>query len=337
MAPPLPIAPSDLAQYATNASADELYQEELTYAGLHLGGIAFGLHIMMYFMCTYYLLRAPKVPWFTQTYITILLVLATVNYGTNVKYGGMAWIEFRGFPAGPGIFLGSGFRFPMHLAGDATLILTTIFVDALVIHRAFLVWENNWHIIVVPILMLSTATIFSIIRTVAVAQDIRALAMHSPIADGLLIFWTLSLGLNVLLTALIMGRLLCARARARRFLGVHHATVYTQVAAMIIESAAVYTLITIAFVILFGLHHPAYNVMIVLYPQVQCITSEAIILRVHERRQRPSLQGSYPSTAQQISQQPQEYRLSEMHVSPSKSYSIFSVERVPAGTEVDVK
>ncbi|KAF9039005.1 hypothetical protein BDZ89DRAFT_393324 [Hymenopellis radicata] len=268
--PPLPIAPSELAQYATtNASATELYQEEVVYAGLHLGGIAFGLHLMVYFMCTYYLLRAAKVSWFTQTYITILLALASVNYGTNVKYGAMGWIEFRGFTAGPGIFLGSGFSLPMHLAGDATLILLTFFVDSLVIHRAFLVWENNWRVIVVPVLMLTTAIVFSVIRTIAVAEDIRALAMHSPIADGLLIFWVLSLVLNVVLTALIMGRLLSARTRARKYLGVHHATVYTQIAAMIIESAAVYMLLTLAFVILFGLHYPAYNVMIVLYPQVQ--------------------------------------------------------------------
>ncbi len=43
---------------------------------------------------------------------------------------------------GPGIFLGSGFRFPMHLAGDATLILTTIFVDALVVRRVWL--SRSW-------------------------------------------------------------------------------------------------------------------------------------------------------------------------------------------------
>jgi hypothetical protein len=72
-------------------------------------------------------------------------------------------------------------------------------------------------------------------------------------ADFNLAFWCLALSLNVLLSGLILGRLLRARANAAATLGSAHARTYTSIAAIITESAGLYAMFGLAWVIMYGM------------------------------------------------------------------------------------
>ncbi|KAF9039006.1 hypothetical protein BDZ89DRAFT_1035500 [Hymenopellis radicata] len=319
-APPI-VTLSSLSDYATRESESLLYQERLVNAGLHLGGIAYGAHLIIYGACTYYLVKAPRFSWFLQLYTTVLLALASISYGSNVKYGEMVWIDFRGYPdgnafqlrfanisqfyygVGPLEFYLSAQQLPIHVAGEVTMILLTLLVDLLVatvyntaqIYRTYMVWDKNWRIVVIPLAMLAIAIVIAMIRAIAVAYSLPALLSHEVIRKGLMIYWILSFSLNVIVSSLIIGRLFYARKVVRKQLGVPYATVYSRVVVLIIESTALYTLVSVVFVVLFCLDHPAFMLFVVLYPQIQCMSSEAIILLVH-RHQRDTTVSRHSGT-----------------------------------------
>lgn len=82
-------------------------------------------------------------------------------------------------------------------------------------------------------------------------------------------YLSLSLALNIILTIAIVLRLLMFRYRTVALLGPKHGTQYTSIAAMIIESAAIYSTISITFLVLFGLGNPVSQVFLQSLSQFQ--------------------------------------------------------------------
>ena len=74
-----------------------------------------------------------------------------------------------------------------------------------------------------------------------------------------LAFWCFSLALNVLATALIVGRLVYYRFKLQGVLGSQHAVQYTSIIAMIVESELLYTAYLIIYIVPFILNNPVVN------------------------------------------------------------------------------
>lgn len=81
-------------------------------------------------------------------------------------------------------------------------------------------------------------------------------------------FW-LSLALNMTMTIAICARLLFFRTRVRKVLGHNHGSDYTSIAAMVVESAAIYSAFSLCFLIPFALNHPIQNTFIQMLGEVQ--------------------------------------------------------------------
>ena len=81
-------------------------------------------------------------------------------------------------------------------------------------------------------------------------------------------FW-MSLSLNITMTIAICARLLFYRRRITRILGPNHGTQYTSVAAMIVESASLYSAFALLFLIPFALGNPIQNTFIQLIGEIQ--------------------------------------------------------------------
>ena len=75
-------------------------------------------------------------------------------------------------------------------------------------------------------------------------------------------YLSLSLALNIILTIAIVLRLLTFRYRIVSVLGPQYGTQYTSIAAMIVESAALYSAVSITFLVLFGIGNPVSQVLI---------------------------------------------------------------------------
>ncbi len=75
-------------------------------------------------------------------------------------------------------------------------------------------------------------------------------------------FWSISAGLNIVFTFLISTRLLLIRRRANAVLGPSHGSHYTSVLAIVIESAALYSLWALIFLITYARNNPIQNILL---------------------------------------------------------------------------
>jgi hypothetical protein len=82
-------------------------------------------------------------------------------------------------------------------------------------------------------------------------------------------FFSVSLGLNLLVTLMIVSSLLFYRWKVNRVLGAGHGAQYLSLAAMLIESAALYATWALLFLIPFMLNNPISEVFLQALGQVQ--------------------------------------------------------------------
>lgn len=82
-------------------------------------------------------------------------------------------------------------------------------------------------------------------------------------------YLSLSLALNILVTIFIVVRLLLQRRRITRALGNLHGVHYTSIVAMIIESAALYSVFSLLLLVPFGLKSPISQIFLPCIGQVQ--------------------------------------------------------------------
>ena len=81
-------------------------------------------------------------------------------------------------------------------------------------------------------------------------------------------YFSLAISLNIILTLLIVGRLLYLSRPVREVLGPAHAGTYTSVAAMMIESAAPYSIVSIIFIITYGRDSNVQNLILPVLSQI---------------------------------------------------------------------
>ena len=81
-------------------------------------------------------------------------------------------------------------------------------------------------------------------------------------ANFTLAFYCFTLILNILATILIVGRLLFFRARLSKVLSPSHASQYTGIITLIVESEMLYTVYLVLTIVLFACNQPVANVFI---------------------------------------------------------------------------
>lgn len=93
-------------------------------------------------------------------------------------------------------------------------------------------------------------------------------------------YWSISVSLNVLVTSLIVAKLYFIRRRTRAVLSTHHSRTYTSVAAMLVESAALYSATALLFIITYARNSQIQNLVLPVLGQVQAISPLLIMWRV---------------------------------------------------------
>jgi hypothetical protein len=93
-------------------------------------------------------------------------------------------------------------------------------------------------------------------------------------------YYSMSLALNILVTLMIVTRLLIYRRRIVKAMGSTHGSQYTSLTAMIIESAAIYSLFSLLFLIPFALGHSLSQVFIQALSPTQNVATFLIVFRV---------------------------------------------------------
>lgn len=214
-----------------------------------------------------------------QIYITVLFILAAVTIACNINFNELAWIDERNYKGGPLAFINEQEALPVDTIGNSAGLVITFLVDSLLIYRCWVVWNSNYYVIVLPILMLVASTVLSCLQTIAASQPASSLWAASTVKFGLPYF-SLTMTLNMLVTTIIITRLLLARRKIRSIMGDTHGHEYTSVAAMLVESALPTALVSLVLIALYAQGNTAMTLFFPLLPQVQALAPQLIFIRV---------------------------------------------------------
>ncbi|KAI9066056.1 hypothetical protein FKP32DRAFT_1674315 [Trametes sanguinea] len=252
------------------------------YIGNNFNAILYGIGLVLYYKIIRIMLnpkhKQARSDKFFLFFSTALLCLNTVFVATEAVFGEEMWIVNANYPGGQDAYLDDFASVWYQTLGTAASIVLNLLSDGLLIYRCWVVWDDV-RVVIFPIVLYMGA--FS----VGIAQLYESGRPHANyfagLAQNLGIAYTSSvISLNIIVTSLICGRIYYAGRRCARTLGVNVGSDYMGAVSMIVESALLYTLFGIAYLISFALQSQVNILFLSLYVMMTCIAPQMIILRV---------------------------------------------------------
>ncbi|KAF8553512.1 hypothetical protein OG21DRAFT_1463955 [Imleria badia] len=294
---------SSNSSWVPDEDPQTLLSERAWLQGVVISAIAYGVTVSLYFLSFYLLVREKNRVEFKQRlplliYITASFLLGTLFMIALAAFTQMAFIDDRNYPGGPNAFENNMFSIPVDNSGNAAFVLSNWLSDALLVWRFKVIYQRCrvpiWISMIFPCLMLAGSVALGIMFLIQVSTT------NPYVTNGInftLPYLSLSLALNIILTIAIVLRLLTFRYRIISALGPKYGTQYTSIAAMIIESAALYSSVSITFLVLFGIGNPVSQVFIQSLNQFQTIATLLIVFRVAQGKGWTEETATYVMTA----------------------------------------
>jgi len=173
------------------------------------------------------------------------------------------------------------FYIPINDANAVVYVLSTWLSDVLVVWRFKVIYHTSqvplWIVMSFPCLMLAGSAVMGMIFLVHFSTLSPYVKTMTHFAMP---FLGLSLALNIILTIAIVLRLLTFRNRIVSIMGPEYGTRYTSISAMVIESAALYSVVSIVYIVLFGIGNAVAQVFAQSLIQLQIVATLLIVFRV---------------------------------------------------------
>ncbi|KAI9461088.1 hypothetical protein HD554DRAFT_2131070 [Boletus coccyginus] len=314
---------SSNSTWVPDEDSQTLFSERCWLQGVVVSAVAYGITVSLYLLSFHLLTRQENRVEFKKRiplliYITLTFLLGTIFMISLAAFTQMAFIDDRNYPGGPNAFENDMFSIPLDNMGNAAFTLSNWFCDALLVRSSEIielgcllddspyhqVWRFKviyqmcpaplWVVMLFPCLMLAGSVALGIMFLIQVSTT------NAYVTNGVnftLPYLSLSLALNIILTIAIVLRLLTFRYRVISLLGPKHGTQYTSIAAMIIESAALYSTVSITFLILFGIGNAVSQVFLQSLSQFQTIATFLIVFRVAQGKGWSAETATYVMTA----------------------------------------
>ncbi|EIW79634.1 hypothetical protein CONPUDRAFT_106259, partial [Coniophora puteana RWD-64-598 SS2] len=272
--------------YAPDESPAALYAEGSWLQGALVTSYLYGIVFILYIMCISSLFsrlyqggsyshgRQYHKTIFFIVYVTLIFVIGTVYVAFNNYITQEGFINQRNYPGGPSAFEENTSSVPL----NAAFTLSDWLADVLMIWRCIVVYRDSrfyW----------AVAGFISLLFIACVGLGIAWLASISQntqwmVGSFLLAYLVLSLAVTIILSLLITLRILYHRQRITHALGKGHTSLYTSIVGMVIESAAVYSVCSVAYLVSFLADHPSEYALLQILGEAQCIAPLLIIYRV---------------------------------------------------------
>ncbi|KAF7290740.1 hypothetical protein MIND_01314700 [Mycena indigotica] len=266
-------------------TAFDLWIEKSFLDGYALAAVGYGVLLALTWqtMHSFFSLPQKSRPWGLVGYAAMIFALATIGFGSATKINERSFVQDRNAPGGPSGFEVISFASPVNMMGVVAYVMLSWIADGLVLWRFWLVWGSNYVYTIFPAMMLlgSVATSLALIVTSFQVENSFWAARSVQFGTA---YWSLSISLNILLTLLIAGRILVIRRRIKRSLGAQHAQKYFSAAAMIIESASLYAVVGLIFIVTYARSSSVQNLVFPALGQVQGIAPMLILSRVAQGR-----------------------------------------------------
>ncbi|TDL20989.1 hypothetical protein BD410DRAFT_750293, partial [Rickenella mellea] len=190
-----------------------------------------------------------------------------------------AFIDDRNVPGGPLGWLATHYGEPLAIFGNSAYVTANFLADGTLLYRLLLLWDYNRYVMVIPVLSYLASTALSILTVFQSSQPGASLLTSNTVIFAIP-YWSLSISLNLVVTLLIVPRLLIWRNNAINMLGLQHSKTYTSIAAMMVESAALFSVTGLIFIICYAHNSSIQNLVLPVLGQIMCISPELIIMRV---------------------------------------------------------
>ncbi|KAF7370708.1 hypothetical protein MSAN_00704000 [Mycena sanguinolenta] len=272
-------------------SATTIQYERNFIAGDVIVGTAYGIQLTLWANCALFLWKRRKhsrLSMFLLIYMTTMLLIESLFVAVQARTVQFIYIDNRNYPGGPWSFFLASQAAAINVIFYATLFLLTFLSDLLVLWRCWVIWAAwgqhtlAWAVIMFPVILLASSFVTSAMGTLWTLESSHPnLSMYSalPQAYGTA-YYALSLGSNIILTLLIIGRLVTYRRTLLENFPAELARHYISLAAVIIESAALYTVFAVLFLITYALNNPTNQVWLVVASGCQQIANLLIIYRL---------------------------------------------------------
>lgn len=216
-------------------------------------------------------------PWLLG-YICITFVLATIGFAANVKYTEMIWIDLRNAPGGPATLIQNELSYWINVMALTCYYIMEWFMQALLVYRCFVIFGREKYIAISMGVLFLTMVGLSIL-ILAEASGAVFYDINSQLA-----YLCMEVGMTIIYTLLVAGRLLKYRRQVENFVSREHVYTFDKVITLIVESAAPYSILGIIFIISFALHSNISNLVFLAISHVQAIAQLFIIIRVAQGR-----------------------------------------------------
>jgi len=273
-----------------NETPEEILLQKCIFAGGFLACSGFALQLVLYVYCVRILwCRKPR-NWFSSFLLAFITALFSLNviYTITITYSfQLTYIDYQNFPGGTLAFMRYEVVLPSNILQFVVALVISVLTDGLLLYRCIVIYSvfSQWYQ-VAPILSVPAVAYLGSIATVILYAwvTISPTGLYSPAADHMgLVYFSVSLSLNILLTLMIATRLFLHRRKTRAVLGDKATAHYASVMSIFIESGALYGVLSLVLLIAYALQSPVEDVFIALVPSVQAISSYLIIYRVGEK------------------------------------------------------
>ncbi|KAF7370706.1 hypothetical protein MSAN_00703800 [Mycena sanguinolenta] len=271
-------------------SAATIQYERNFIAGDVIVGTAYGIQLTLWANCALFLWKRRKhsrLPMLLLIYMTTMLLIESLFVAVQARTVQFIYIDNRNYPGGPWSFFLASQTAAINVIFYATLFLLTFLSDLLVLWRCWVIWAASgqrslaWAVITFPIILLAASFAMGTLWTLESSHPNLSMYSALPQAYGTA-YYALSLGSNIILTLLIIGRLVAYRRTLLESLPAELASHYISLATVIIESAALYTIFAVLFLITYALNDPTNQVWLAVASGCQQIANLLIIYRLAE-------------------------------------------------------
>ncbi|TCD60866.1 hypothetical protein EIP91_009385 [Steccherinum ochraceum] len=254
---------------------------ELDIIAAALQSMLYGAALLMFILTMYILLRDRRRRRLNRTMIGAsfaLISLATAELGVNIQ-----WIRNGFITLGPNHVDGIEGYFadvsePAYIVKGALYNVQTLILDAVVIYRAYVVWQK-WFVIWIPGVLWCGLLTSIVGLNYAFATSPRNTDNVFAASTGAWItaVYALTLATNVSATGLLAYRIWRVSRRAAEFVPSNRLSVILHV---VLESGTIYSMITIAALITFLAGSPVVYLLLDLISPIISIVFNMIIVRV---------------------------------------------------------
>lgn len=274
--------------YGPDEPAETIFLERTFLAGDCINGMYFGILICMYFSCMQLLWvqrRARKFSTFIMLYLTLLFLTLIIFVSVSAGTVQLIYIDNRNYPGGPWQFFLDTQNLAINVLFIATFFLLTFLADSLIFWRCWIIWSASHRTSAIigtffPGLLLAASFAIGTIWVLQSSQPGLSFYSKLPMAFGTA-YYSLSIGMNIILTFLITIKLLIYRRRFREAGGADTAAnLYTSLLTIFIESAALYSTFAICFLVTYAISNPLNQTFLGFTTGAQQISAYLIIYRL---------------------------------------------------------